>query len=152
MKSMVLGAMALMVSAGAAVADEWEAITVVGSTALAVDWASLQIKGDVRRINMAMVTRDPEAGRFDWATSLLEIDCAQPRYMTVRSSFFYIDGSSAAADFVGDGSWTALSAGSAIDEIRKQTCAAALGKEGYFDDPLSFAVAGRKVMREQAGA
>ncbi len=152
MKSMVLGAAALMMSAGAAIADEWEAITANGDVAMAVDWASLRITGDVRRINTAVVTRQSQPGNFDWATSLIDIDCSQTRYITVRSSFYFMDGQSAADDFVGDGSWTQIGSGTLVGDVREAVCAASPGRQGYFDDPLTFALTGRGVMREQAGS
>jgi len=151
MKSVVLGAAALMLSVGAAAADEWEAVTTNGDVAMAVDWASLRITGDMRRINTAVVTRESQPGNFDWATSLLDIDCSRTRYMTLRSSFFFIDGSSASDDFTGDGSWMAIGGGTLVDDVRTAVCAAAPGKQGYFDDPRSFALAGRTVMQQQAG-
>lgn len=151
MKAMVLGVAALMLSAGAAAADEWEAVTSNGDVAMAVDWSSLRITGDVRRINTAVVMRESQPGNFDWATSLLDVDCSRPRYMTLRSSFFFMDGSSTTDDFTGDGSWTPIGAGTLVEDVKTAVCGAAPGKQGYFDDPRSFALAGRMVMQEQAG-
>ncbi|HEV2083197.1 MAG TPA: hypothetical protein VGR32_12210 [Brevundimonas sp.] len=149
LKSMFVGAAALMLSAGAAAADEWEAIAISDSAVMAVDWGSMRINGNMRQINTALVAVQAEAGQFDWATSLVDVDCSQSRYKTVRSSFFYIDGSSASEDFVGDGSWTSINPGALMDDVRGQVCAAAPGKQGYFDDPLTFAVNARRVMQEQ---
>lgn len=148
LKSMFVGAAALMLTAGAAAADEWEAIAISDNAVMAVDWGSLRINGNIRQINTALVAVRPEPGQFDWATSLVDIDCSQTRYKTVRSSFFYIDGSSASEDFVGDGSWTAINSGALMDDVRGQVCAASSGKQGYFDDPLTFAVNARRVMQE----
>jgi len=150
MKAMVLGVAALVLGAGAAAADEWEAITTNGDVAMAVDWSSLRITGDVRRINTAVVTRESQPGSFDWATSLLDVDCSRTRYMTLKSSFHFMDGSSAADDFTGDGSWTSIGDGTLVADVRTAVCAASPGKEGYFDDPLSFAIAGRTVLQREA--
>ncbi|HEV7227954.1 hypothetical protein [Brevundimonas sp.] len=149
MRSMILGAAALMLSAGAAVADEWEAVAVSDAAVMAVDWSSMRITGNTRRINSALVTRQSEPGQFDWATSLIDIDCSRPRYLTIRSSFFYIDGSSASEDFVGDGSWTDINSGSIVEDVRASVCAASAGKQGYFDDPLTFSVNARLVMTSE---
>ncbi len=149
LKTLLLGAAALTLTAGAAAADEWEAVAVSDGAVLAVDWASMRIRGDMRQINTALVAAAPEPGQFDWATSMIDIDCSKTRYKTLRSSFFYIDGSTASDDFTGDGSWTEINAGSIMDDVKTQVCAASPGKQGYFDDPLTFAVTARQVMAEQ---
>lgn len=149
MKSMILGAAALVLSAGAAVAEEWEAVAVSDAAVMAVDWGSMRITGNMRRINTALVTRQSDPGQFDWATSLIDIDCSRPRYQTIRSSFFYMDGSSASDDFVGDGSWETINSGSLVEDVREQVCSAATGKQGYFDDAQTFAVNARRVLQSQ---
>ena len=148
MKTLIGGAAALMLTAGAAAADEWEAIAVSDNAVMAVDWGSLRINGNMRQINTALVAVEPEPGQFDWATSLVDIDCTRTRYKTVRSSFFYIDGRSASEDFIGDGAWTNINPGALMDDVRNQVCAASPGKQGYFDDPQTFAINARRVMLE----
>lgn len=148
-KSMFVGAAALMLSAGAAAAGEWEAIAISDGAVMAADWESLRINGSTRRINTALVAVRPEAGQFDWATSLLDVDCAGSRYKTIRSSFFYMDGTSASGDFIGDDSWTTINPGSLMEDMREAVCEASPGKDGYFDDPQTFAVNARRVMLEQ---
>ena len=147
-KSIFVGAAALMLSAGAAAAGEWEAIAISGGAVMAADWDSLRIDGSTRRINTALVAVRPDPGQFDWATSLIDVDCSRLRYKTIRSSFFYIDGSSASDDFVGDDSWTTITPGSLMEDLRTAVCEATPGKEGYFDDPLTFAVNARRVALE----
>lgn len=148
MKSMIVGAAALLMSAGAAVADEWEAVAVSDAAVMAVDWGSMRINGNMRQINTALVTKRSDPGQFDWATSMIDIDCSRPRYKTLRSSFFYIDGSMASEDYVGDGSWTDVAQGSLLEDVRGQVCAAETGKQGYFDDARTFAVNGRRVLND----
>ena len=148
LKSMFVGAAALMLSAGTAAAGEWEAIAISDNAVMAVDWQSMRINGSMRRINTALVAVQPEPGQFDWATSLLDVDCSRPRYRTIQSSFYFIDGSSASDDFIGDDSWTDINSGSLMEDMRSEVCAASAGKEGYFDDPQTFAINARRVMLE----
>jgi hypothetical protein len=149
MKAFLMGVAALGLTAAASAAEEWEAIAISDAAVMAVDWESLQINGSMRRINTSLVTVQSEAGQFDYATSLLDVDCSRPRYKTIRSSFFYIDGRSASEDYVGDDSWTNINAGAIMGDVRDQVCAATTGKQGYFDDARSFAVGARRVMQEQ---
>lgn len=149
MKTAILAAAALSLTAGAAAADAWEAVAVSDGAVIAVDWASMNIRGNMRQINTALVAAHPEPGQFDWATSMVDFDCSQARYKTLRSHFFYIDGSSASDDYMGDGSWTTINAGTLMDDVRTQVCGASMGKQGYFDDPLTFAVTARQVLAEQ---
>ena len=149
-KTIVMGVAALMLSAGPAAAGEWEAVSFRDTAAMAVDWYSLWIIGTRRQINTSLVMKNSEPGSFDWATSKIEFDCAPSslRYKTMYSSFFHIDGSPFDEDYVGDNSWTEILPGAMMNDLHGQVCAASTGKQGYFDDPHSFAVTARRVLQE----
>ena len=150
MKSMLLGLVALGLSAGAAAAQSWEAVSVSETAVMAVDWSTLRINGGTRRVTVAVVASRPTAGAaFDYGTSSLDIDCASPRYITVSSKFFNIDGTRAADDYAGDGSWEAINAGAMLEDVRAEVCASTASRPGFFDNVQVFAVNVRNVVAQE---
>ncbi|MBU2168643.1 MAG: hypothetical protein KKF88_12490 [Alphaproteobacteria bacterium] len=109
----------------------WEAISASDTAVAAVDWSSLDVNGSRRVVTFSIVSLNAGAVVFDYAVSTIDIDCAQPRYTTLRSSFYDRQGNQVIEDFVGDGSWTALNPGTMMDDVRREVC----DSEYRFHDP-----------------
>ncbi|QQQ19261.1 hypothetical protein JIP62_03860 [Brevundimonas vitis] len=148
MKSLVMGVLALAVSAGAAAAQShaWEAVGVSEGAVMAVDWPSLSRSGAVARVTIgAVVTLSSADSPFDYATSVIDVDCADRSrgYRTIRSSFFKIDGTAAAEDFTDVTDWQAINDRTLMNDVKREVCASTAARAGPFDDITEFAVSAR---------
>jgi len=150
MKSLIAGLLALGLSSGAAVAESWEAVAVSDYAVMAVDWTTLRINGTRRRVTVAAVKSRPEADSpFDYAASNIDLDCTSQRYLTIGSTFFYIDGSVASDPYRGDGQWTAIEQASLMADVHTTVCGSAASRTGFFDDLNDFAVNVRLVVASE---
>jgi hypothetical protein len=154
MKSLVLGALALVLSAGAAAAQDhaWEAVGVSDGAVMAVDWPSLSRSGAVARVTIGAVTTRPSADSpFDYATSVIDVDCAERSrgYRTIRSSFFRINGTTAAADYTDVTDWQTINDGALMNDVKREVCASTASRAGFFDDINDFSVNVRAVIAAQ---
>jgi len=154
MKSLVFGALALVLSAGAAAAQDhaWEAVGVSDEAVMAVDWLSLSRSGAIARVTIGAVTPRPEADTpFDYATSVIDVDCANRSrgYRTIRSSFFRINGSMAAPDYTDVTDWQPINDGALMGNVKREVCASTASRPGFFDDINMFAANVRAVLAAQ---
>jgi len=138
-KSIGIAATLAVMGATPVLAQSWEAVSSSDSAVAAVDWSSVDINGNRREVTFVMVSLVPDAVPFDYAVSTIDMDCSQLRYATLRSSFHDRSGTSVIDDFVGDGSWTALSEGTIMGDLRRELCASDSSRAGLFESARQFA-------------
>jgi hypothetical protein len=147
-KSIGIAATLAVVGATPVLAQSWEAVSSNDSAVAAVDWSSIDINGNRREVTFSMVSLQSGAVPFDYAVSTIDMDCSQPRYATVRSSFYDRAGDQVIEDFVGDGSWTALAEGTMMGDLRREVCASDSSRPGYFNTAHEFAIAAWRVVEQ----
>jgi len=148
-KSIGIAATLAVMGSTPTLAQSWEAVSSNDSAVAAVDWSSIDINGSRREVTFAMVSLQSGAVTFDYAVSTIDMDCAQPSYATLRSSFYDRAGDQVIDDFVGDGSWTALAEGTIMGDVRREVCASDPSRSGYFNTAQDFAVAAWRVVEQQ---
>jgi len=147
-KSIAIAATLAVMGATPALAQSWEAISVSDNAVAAIDWDSLEVNGGRRTVTFAMVSLVEGAAPFDFAVSTIDMDCARPRYATIRSSFFDRAGDVVVEDFVGDGEWTPLSDGTMMSDVQKEACGGSSSREGVFASAHQFAVNAWRVIAQ----
>ena len=147
-RSIGIAATLAVMGATPVLAQSWEAVSSSDSAVAAVDWSSIDINGSRREVTFAMVSLVPDAVPFDYAVSTIDMDCSQLRYATLRSSFYDRSGTSVIDDFVGDGSWTALSEGTIMGDVRREACASDSSRDGVFESAQQFAATAWRVSEQ----
>ncbi|MEH6698043.1 MAG: surface-adhesin E family protein [Brevundimonas sp.] len=148
-KSIGIAATLAVMGATPVLAQSWEAVSSSDSAVAAIDWSSIDINGNRREVTFAMVSLEPGAVPFDYAVSTIDMDCSQLRYATLRSSFYDRQGTQVIDDFVGDGTWTPLSEGTIMGDVRREACASDSSRSGYFNTAQDFAVGAWRVVEQQ---
>ncbi len=147
-KSIGIAVTLAVMGATPVLAQSWEAVSSSDAAVAAVDWSSVDIKGSRREVTFAMVSLQSGAVPFDYAVSTIDMDCSQLRYATIRSQFYDRRGRTVVEDFVGDGSWTALSDGTLMGDVRREVCASTPSRQGYFNTAQDFAVGAWRVVEQ----
>lgn len=148
-KSIGIAATLAVMGAAPALAQSWEAVSSSDAAVAAVDWSSIEINGNRRELTFSMVSLQSGAVPFDYAVSTIDMDCSQPRYATLRSSFHDRAGDQVIEDFVGDGTWTALTEGTLMGDVHREVCANDPSRSGYLNTAQDFAVAAWRVVEQQ---
>ena len=144
-KSIGIAATLAVMGATPALAQSWEAVSSNDAAVAAVDWSSIDINGNRREVTFAMVSLQSGAVPFDYAVSTIDLDCSQLRYATIRSKFYDRSGRTVVEDFVGDGSWTPLSEGTIMGDVRREACSSDSSRPGYFNTAQEFATGAWRV-------
>ncbi len=139
LKSLAIAASLAVIGATPALAQSWEAVSASDNAVAAVDWSSMRISGSHRDVTFTMVSLVPGAVPFDYAVSNIIMDCAQPRYETVRSQFFDRGGNIVVEDFVGDGTPTTVNDNTIMSDVRREVCSSDRSRKGYFISAQQFA-------------
>lgn len=150
MKSLMIGAALALMGAGAAQAEAWEAVAASDQAVMAVDWQSMSVNGNVRRVTIGLVAVHGGGDvPFDYAASTIDVDCPGNRYATVHTDFFRMNGTLASEAFEGDGSWDAINEGGLMADVRREVCASNASRPGYFNSLGAFAVNVRAIAAGQ---